>query len=133
MGTDMRKPFASMPRVDAPESLRASVQTRVARARRNAFLLRMALSITTEIASVVAVVASFSYISQSLASSGLYDYARLVLSEGFGILGYSKEFGLTILESMPVFALVAVLAASLAFGWSTLRLVRQSRSVVSFA
>jgi len=129
----MEKPFACVAPLSAPESLRSAVRARVERAQRRVFVSRLILSVAVEAVSIIAVVASFSYIAQSLEASGTFSYLRLIMSEGFGLIGYSKELLLSLVESLPVLALAALFAAVLSFGWSTLRLVRRSRFVASYA
>ena len=130
---EVKNPFGNIGTVSAPASLRVAVLERVARSRRRALVIRFVLAAAAVVASAAALVASFLYVSRSLESSGFYSYARLALSEGFGIVGYYREFALSLAESAPVLATAAVLVAGLALGWSTTRLVRQSRSLVSFA
>ncbi|MFA6158315.1 MAG: hypothetical protein WC763_01690 [Candidatus Paceibacterota bacterium] len=133
MSANSQNPFGAVFPLKAPESLRGSVLARVAREQKRSFAMRMAISLSVEIVSVAAVAGSLSYIAQSLTASGMYGYLGLIFSDGTGLLGYSKELVLSLVEATPVLAVAGIMAAALFFGWSTLRLVRQSRSVSLYA
>jgi hypothetical protein len=99
---------------------------RIARAQRRSLISSLAL----EVASVAVAVLSFSHIYSSFVASGTYSYLSLLISDGFGTLGYSRELMLSIAESASPLALAGGLGALLFLGWSTLRVISiNSRSL----
>jgi hypothetical protein len=46
-----------------------------------------------------------------------------VLSEGFGVMAYGREFLMSLAESVPALAVAGAFGAALFLGWSTLRVI----------
>jgi hypothetical protein len=110
------------------EAILARIETLRSRSSVRGFVWAIALNI----ASIFVAVLSFAHISASLSSSGVYDYAGLVLSEGFGVFGYAREFLMSLAESVPVLAVAGAFGAALFLGWSTLRVINSRPSSFTY-
>jgi hypothetical protein len=120
----------TLPPVHVPERLEmriiSHIRMRQVRQARIAFFSSSALAI----GSVVGVVSSVRYFIASAYASGFGDYLSLMLSENAGLMKYWKEFSLTLVESIPLIALAAVLFAVCAFLWSGIRAAKCARTAL---
>ena len=80
------------------------------------------------IASLGAVALSGLYAVHSASASGFSSYFSLLFSDGSTIAGLWREVGLSLLESLPVVAGIAVLGSIVAVLWSLRNLSKYSQN-----
>ena len=124
--TQYKKPFEGLSNSRVPSHFTARLNERIAVYEKRRFIVRMTSYVTLSIASVSALVASCVYVWNAIMTSGFGQYASLVFTDG-SALAFSKELGLTLVESLPVFGVILVLVTVLSSLWALSKLVRQSK------
>ena len=77
--------------------------------------------------SIVAIVPAVISLVHQVNSSAFGQYASLAFSDTRVLTEYWKQFGITLIESIPVFSLALVLGTILILGWSTRSMLRQTK------
>ena len=113
--------------VEAPAGLCEAIMARIAYAQRRAAQLRTGLFGALALASGVALVPAFQYAAQQFYASGFYDYLSLLSTDSGFILTYWREFGLSLVESLPSLALLLLLPIACALAYSLYRLTQTGR------
>lgn len=72
-------------------------------------------SFATVVVSVVGVVFSIRYVLQGISEASFYRYMSLLFSDPDIVLSYWRQFMLSLVESLPFFAITLVLVATVAF------------------
>lgn len=124
-----------LPGVKAPVSLRGRVLERVSRMERRAYTGKLTALIALAIASVSALIASCVYVFDAVSASGFLQYASLAFSDA-SVFAYSKDLGLSLVESLPALGVALVLSAglvSVGSVWSFVRAVKERERVAVFA
>ena len=119
--------------IEPPQGLYAAVMARVELAKRRAAQMRAGLFGIIALASSAVLVPALAYMSNQLYASGFYDYLSLLSSEHSLVLTYWREFGLSLIESLPSLALLLVLPTVVALVWSLARLIKNVRSGFAYA
>jgi hypothetical protein len=88
---------------------------------------QLVVSALLAVASIGAIVASVKYALTAFYQSGFYSYASLLLSDPDMVLRYWREFGLALLESLPVIGIVCFLIAVFALLMSFRSFARNMR------
>lgn len=83
------------------------------------------------IGSAVAFIPALRMLESSLAQSGFMEFLSLIFSDSGIVLAYWQDFGLLLLESLPVMGIVAVLALALVFLESLRFFAKHSRSMLA--
>ena len=120
------RPFSTIENIKAPEQIREKVHARVVALERRARSVRFFGMTALTVASLSALLASCIYAWQSAVSSGFGQYLSLVFSDTTA-LSFSRDLGLSLLESLPALGIAFVLAFALASVWSVSRLAQSSR------
>lgn len=112
MGTNHHKTkaFVFAP-IDPPEHLFPQILRRITLLEHRAARLRFALFSGTTTISLLLMVAATRYAWGSFAQSSFSSYASLLTSDGSAVLLYWKEFAFSLIESVPLMGLTALLAA----------------------
>ncbi len=125
--------FKKLRPLGAPIGLKSAILVRIrteerSLARRNVFVAAPVLA--ASLAGIVwAVVSAISALSQS----GFGHYISLIFSDTGSVLSLWYPFGLTIIESVPIFALTVLVGALIAFIGSASVAARNARRAFSFA
>ena len=96
---------------------------------KRALQIKLVLFSTAALGSLASIITSSTYLWQSFKQSGFYDYLSLIFSDNTALLSYSKEFALTLLESLPVVGTILFLGALGLFVWSSARAMGNARSI----
>ncbi len=125
--------YASLPLLEAPQGLYAAVMARIDAAERRAARIATAVFGFVALASAAALVPVAQYTLQQFYASGFYDYLSLALSDHSLALTYWREFGLSLVESLPSLALLMLIPVAGVLLWSLRRVVRTVRSGLVYA
>ncbi len=112
---------------ETPRELTNRVLARIAHARLRAARLRLAALGAVMALSAPTLWISLQYAMHELYISGFYDYLSLALSAP----AYWQDLSLSLVESLPSLAILAFVAAALAFCWSLWRSFRHLRVVIN--
>lgn len=96
---------------ELPKNLRSNILLGIRSEEKRIAKQQLAASSFVAIASIGAIVASVKYALTAFYQSSFYSYATLLLSDPDMVLRYWREFGLALLESLPVIGIVCCLAA----------------------
>lgn len=110
-----------MRQLSLPPELESAILNRIAAKEQHAAQFRFATFGSIALGSLVGSVPAFMYLLQSFSQSGMYHYSSLLISDSDGISQYWQEFLLSIIESLPVLAVVIFLSAVGIFLWSLVR------------
>ncbi|HEU0080643.1 MAG TPA: hypothetical protein VFQ72_01270 [Candidatus Paceibacterota bacterium] len=117
---DTHSPFKRLQPVEPDSGFESRVIARVAAAVRARLARRLAAASALAVASAGGLAAAVAYIWDASASSGLGDFLSFMFSDTAAALSYSKELGLSILESLPALGIALALSAALVLGWSAI-------------
>lgn len=124
-----RELFERLPKVEAPEALYHSVLMRVDAVRLRAMRIKFAVfSLLGFTAGISLIPLTSSAIAQAI-ESGFIDYASLVMTDGAVVLSYWQEFGITLIESLPILAITLILIALFTLLESVRFATKNSRAV----
>ena len=118
--------------VEPPKGLYAAILARVDLAKRRAAQMRAGLFGILALASGTLLVPALAYTSSQLYASGFYDYLSLISSDHSLVLTYWREFGLSLVESLPSLALLLLLPTVVALVWSLARLIKNAQTALRF-
>lgn len=119
-------PHATLPPGLYEATLAALTRARVRRARLQFALLSIASGALTLLC-----VESVRYFVAEAGASGFGSYLSLLMTNSTLLLT-SREFALTLLESLPSFALLLLLLLGFSLTWSLTRAARSARSAFSY-
>ncbi len=115
---ESQRPFRKLSDITAPQGLEASIRARISAYEARRASLRSLGLLASTAASLAGLWASCAYVWQASAQSGLGEFLSFAFSGGSAALAFSKELGLSILESLPALGIAVALAAALALAWS---------------
>jgi hypothetical protein len=102
--------------LEPPKDLFGRIMNRIRREQRlGRIKQRIVIFSVGAIASLAAVFPAFQMLKTELAASGFFTFSSLLFSDFAIVSAYWQNFALSLLESLPVMGLAAVLAAALAF------------------
>lgn len=114
--------------IDPPVGLCESILARVAFARRRSARVQLVLQTAVCFISGAALVPLAYSVGQEFYTSGFYDFASLFFSGDAGIIsGTSHELLYSLLESLPAFAVLGTVAATVGLLWSLRRMIQNSK------
>ncbi len=116
-----------------PHGLLDRVLARVALAHRRRAQLHLALYGGFALCSVLLLLPALQYASTQFAASGFFSYLSLFFSDSSVAATYWRELGLSLVDSLPSIALIAVLVPAAALVWSAVHVARGVRKGFSFA
>jgi hypothetical protein len=119
--------------IEPPVGLYAAIMTRIDIAKRRSAQMRSGVCAAIALLSAAALVPVVEYTLNQLYTSGFYDYLSLMLSDNGSVVTYWREFGLSLLESLPSIALLLLLPIMVALIWSLVRLVKNARTALMYA
>lgn len=124
--------FSVFHEVEAPEGLYAAVLARIALARQQQARMKTLWLGISSFFFGVALVPAMHYAAQEFYTSGFYDYSSLLFSDRSVISSAWREFALSLIESIPSFALLLLFTLSIALAWSLRRTFVHARIAFSF-
>jgi len=113
MRDNLTRLFERLQPIDPPAQLYHTILMAIAMKRRRSARIYLATSILTGSLSVAALLPALSYLYRSIVESGLIRYLSLLVSDSDVATTYWHEFGFTIIEALPILALLGVLTAFL--------------------
>jgi len=117
---------------EPPEGLLAMVMARIYEEERMLSVRkRLVLFSMTALMSVAALVPVAGAFRSEFAGSGFYQYFSLIFSDLDIVMVNWRDFGLTLLESLPTTGIISLLLVSLVFFWSLKHLARAWSVVTS--
>lgn len=116
--------FKEYKEVEAPEKLRESIILRIEKFERRMAILKASVSGVFSLAFLVALYSSISLTVSEMGTSGLYHYANLLITDFSDIGAFWRELLLSLVQSLPVFAVTITLLSLLAFIMSIRATVR---------
>lgn len=75
--------------------------------------------------STIGIVPAISIVIHQSSQSGLYQYLSLAFSDTGTLAGYWKQFGLVLVESIPMVSIALVLGITFVLGWSLKKAIRE--------
>lgn len=132
MDQDYQSLFNHLPAVTTPNGLASKINTAIHyRLNRQAKLGRQATNMTFGLAFVFLWPALY-YLSLNLTQTGLSAYGSLIWYDQNLLLGYWRELGWSLLESLPFLNIALVLAIVTALGFSTLHLINNRSQTFTY-
>ena len=104
--------------MEPPEGLLNSICSRIEEEKNRRKKIRFFGGITSLFVSLAGFIPALLYLKAEIVQTGFYEYASLAISDWEIVLRHWQDFGLSLLESLPIFGMVFVLAASLGCLWS---------------
>jgi predicted nucleic acid-binding Zn ribbon protein len=126
MNPQLTKIFCSLevePRQHLCQDICHVIELREKRARNTKLIGYSVLAVL----SIIIIVPATTSLVHQFGNSAFGQYASLVFSDAGVLAGYWKQFGITLIESVPIFSLTVVLGMVLMLGWSTRRILRQTK------
>lgn len=121
-----------LPESHIPKGLYEAVLARVASARRRSARLEFVLLAAISAALTTLGWVALQYFAAESTVSGFSAYLSLLVSDTARVLT-SQEFFLSLVESLPSLALIAVIVLAGALIWSLRRTVKSAKSAFSYA
>lgn len=119
---------------EPPKELFGRIMSRIRREQKlETVKQRIAIFSIGALASLAAVFPAFQILETELASSGFFSFFSLLFSDFSIVAAYWQNFALSLLETLPIMGLAAVLAASAFFLGSIKLLTKNIRDVLSLA
>jgi uncharacterized membrane protein YqaE (UPF0057 family) len=112
--------------MEPPAGLYKSVLSAVAAARRKAARMEFSLLAILSCVCTLLFIPALQYAAQEFYLSGFYDYLLLAFSDTHTVL-LSREFALSLIESLPPLAVLLTLGIGAALAWSLIRAARAAR------
>ena len=119
--------------VATPEGLFEAILARIDAARRRHAQTYLALRAGLALLSLVVLVPALQYAASQFAASGFFSYLSLAFSDSATMTTYWRELGLSLLDSLPSIALIAVIVPAGLLGWSVVSAARSARRAFRFA
>ncbi|KKQ70851.1 MAG: hypothetical protein UT33_C0015G0019 [Candidatus Peregrinibacteria bacterium GW2011_GWC2_39_14] len=105
--------LSNLEQIDPPQNLYKNIFMKIARAQKRSALIKFILFGVVAIASLIEMIPVFQSVAQRFYQSGFYHYSSLIFSDFEIVLANWKEFGLSLLESLPVAEIAIFLAVFL--------------------
>lgn len=103
-----------MDKFEPSKDLRQNIVLTIVKEERQRAKNYLILSSTTALGSVVGVIFSVQYVIQVITQLSFYKYFSLFFSDSDIVLSYWRDFVMSLVESMPFFAITLVLLAVVA-------------------
>ena len=129
MADNYEKLFRNIQFEGPSEELLNSILKEIAIRKKHRAQKRFVFGVLTLVVSIAAFFPALQYFNSEIIQSGFYHYISLIVSDGAAILGYWQNFLLLVIESLPVFALILILAVLWIF-FASLRQIATSSKVV---
>jgi hypothetical protein len=125
--------YRTLRAVEPPAGLYAGILVRIDLAKRRSAQMRAGIFGVVALVSGSLLVPIVQYTLQQFYASGFYDYFSLAMSDHSLVTTYWREFGLSLIESLPSLALLTLLPIAAALVWSLVRLVKNARNAFMYA
>ncbi|HVZ75874.1 MAG TPA: hypothetical protein VG934_01220 [Candidatus Paceibacterota bacterium] len=119
--------------LDAPQGLLEKTLARLSLAARRRARLSFALHGAFAAASFLALLPALAYAGQQFAASGFSSYLSLIFSDSGVAATYWRELLLSLADSLPSLALIAVLVPLCVFIWAVIAIPRSARTMLRYA
>jgi hypothetical protein len=117
------KPYSQLGNIDMPTAVSVRFSARFEKAQRDARRIQTIQYGVFSVVSLTACIASGAYLYSELSQTGVFQFVALAFQD-MTALSYSKELGLSILESLPILGFAFLFATALSSGISVPRFVR---------
>lgn len=117
------KPYKQLETIEIPESVRMRISARITRAQKRTQQIRAIMYGAYFLLSVVVCVGAGVSIISALSQSGAFEFITLIFKD-VSALQYSKDLFLSIIESLPLFAIAFLLGGVLFSGITLPRFIR---------
>jgi len=124
--------FQFLQPVEPPQGLYRVIHTRIAALERRAARVRLIAFGAVALTCALVLVPVMQYTLQQFAASGFDEYLSLLFADNGVALSYWREFGLSLVESLPSLALLLLLPLCAALWWSLKRAWRGAHGAFSF-
>lgn len=130
MRKDYEKLFSRLESPEPPAELLGKIIARIQKEKQFIFIKkRLFFFSTVMLVSTVALIPTINVFQEGLTQSGLLQFISLFASDFGLVIADWQNFGLAILESLPVMNVIAFLFAALVFLWSLKHLAQATRVV----
>ncbi len=109
--------FQEISKVDISEKIEVNIINKIHKLEKNRLFAKQIAYSSISILSLIGIVYSGIYALNELASSGIYEYFYLIITD-IEILNYWKELTYSIAESLPLFGITICLTVFAIFLWS---------------
>lgn len=127
MNASYRELFRRLVIVRPPATLRRIILARVRAIERRLNRWRLVGFGALAMGAVAGIIPAINYLAGAFGQSGFYQYFTLAFSDSRVLTNYGQEFGLSLLESLPLWGLVALLGAITLLLWSLPQATRAAR------
>lgn len=121
--------FGRLDKREPPAGLLERIMLRIAEERRRRVQMRTAVFGVLSLVALAALVPAWRELNSEITQSGFSQFASLIFSDGAALAAYWQDFAFSLLESLPVFGMVAVLGVLLAL-FSSLKFFVQDAGMV---
>ncbi len=97
--------------LEPKDSLKASIIKKIKKEEHKMFVLKIGLSLSFSLGSVVSVVFLLTNIIKDYYKSGLSEYISLMFSDGSLLVSYWQSYIMSVVEALPIFAITLVLVS----------------------
>lgn len=115
MREDYKKLFSYLKSEEPPARLMADIFAEIERSRKIQLCHRFIFNIAASVVSFIALAPAIYFLITETMQSGFYEYLMLVFSDNEIIASYWQNFGLLLLESLPVLSLTLTFITFLGF------------------
>ena len=115
MNNNFKKLFTTFSKVEPSKNLLDRIMNRIERQERIAASRKIMFFGTALVASFIALIPAFQFVASSIAESGVGTFFSLIFSDLNNMVDNLSQFGLTIIESIPVMSIVLFLSIALVF------------------
>lgn len=126
------KPYKQLGTIEIPESVRMRISARITRAQRRTQQIRTIMYGAYFLLSAVVCVGAGISIISTLSQSGVFEFIALIFKD-VSVLSYSKDLFLSIIESLPIFAIAFLLGGILFSGVTLPRFIRNRSQLPLYA
>ena len=97
--------------LEPKDSLKASIIKKIKKEEHKMFVLKIGLSLSFSLGSVISVVFLLTNIIKDYYKSGLSEYISLMFSDGSLLVSYWQSYIMSVVEALPIFAITLVLVS----------------------
>ncbi len=119
-----RKLFARLENTEPPQGLAHAVLIKIALERERVARRRRVMFGALSLSSLIATIPALGLLISDVASSGMFQYLTLLLSDKTALLQYGKEFAFSLAETIPTASAALFLTLCALFIWSLAQTLR---------
>lgn len=124
MNKELKKLFTTFNSAEPSGNLMSRIMARIDAKERAMATRRLIFFGISLLASIVSLVPAFQFLSASVTESGIGTFFSLIFSDLGNMLSLINQFGLSLLEAIPVTGIAVFLTVTLAFLWTLKQVVK---------